>query len=49
MFYIYIYNQHNYPIYKEKKQEMNDEPLYKEITTNYRDSGKWNIPTKTSK
>ena len=33
----------------KKEQEINEEPIYKEIKANHKDSEKWNIPTKTSK
>ena len=35
--------------FPKKEQEINEEPIYKEITANHKDSEKWNIPTKTSK
>ena len=35
--------------FPKKEQEINEEPIHKEITANHKDSEKWNIPTKTSK
>ena len=35
--------------FPKEEQEINEEPIYKEITVNHKDSKKCNIPTKTSK